>query len=247
MTNSTIKRVQTLTGTMANGTGVRYYEDLPDKPSINDVVLEKNKTTKELFSLTNESDAEALFSDDPIGEFDQETLVNHPTLAKYDEKAKEYFVKKEDGKSLITDQEQSKLEGIEEQATRVLVDDFLSSDSLNAIQNKVVKQAIDDIIAVGAQPNVIESIAVNGQVQDIENKQVNITMPTKVSDLENDSQYVTDPEFNEKTKDLSSIKLKVDGKKEVIGICLNVTDSYFVETTPEEVKVSPNMGLKIVE
>lgn len=29
--------------------GVRYYEELPDKPRINDVELSKNKTAEELF------------------------------------------------------------------------------------------------------------------------------------------------------------------------------------------------------
>lgn len=46
-------------------------------------------------------------------------------------------------------------------------------------------------IANGAQANVIEQIAVNGEVQEITSKKVNITVPKAVSDLTNDSGYQT--------------------------------------------------------
>ena len=46
-------------------------------------------------------------------------------------------------------------------------------------------------IATGAQVNVIESIKVNGTAQTISSKAVNITVPTKVSQLTNDSSYAT--------------------------------------------------------
>lgn len=46
-------------------------------------------------------------------------------------------------------------------------------------------------IASGAQVNVIESIKVNGAAQAISAKSVNITVPTKTSQLQNDSEFVT--------------------------------------------------------
>ena len=46
-------------------------------------------------------------------------------------------------------------------------------------------------IATGAQANKIETIAVNGTNQTITNKRVNITVPTAVSDLENDTGFIT--------------------------------------------------------
>lgn len=46
-------------------------------------------------------------------------------------------------------------------------------------------------IATGAQANKIETIAVNGTNQTITNKRVNITVPTAVSDLENDVGFIT--------------------------------------------------------
>lgn len=46
-------------------------------------------------------------------------------------------------------------------------------------------------IAAGAQANVIETIKVNGTAQTPSSKTVNITVPTKVSDLTNDSGFIT--------------------------------------------------------
>ena len=46
-------------------------------------------------------------------------------------------------------------------------------------------------IASGAQVNVIETIKVNNTAQTVTSKAVNITVPTKVSDLTNDSGFIT--------------------------------------------------------
>lgn len=50
-------------------------------------------------------------------------------------------------------------------------------------------------IAAGAQANVIESIKVNGTAQAITSKAVDITVPTKLSDLTNDNNFVTDANY----------------------------------------------------
>lgn len=55
------------------------------------------------------------------------------------------------------------------------------------------KQKLEGI-ASGAQVNVIEKISVNGEEQTIEGKGVNIEVPTKVSELENDRNYATQTE-----------------------------------------------------
>lgn len=44
----------------------------------------------------------------------------------------------------------------------------------------------------GAQPNVIESVSVNGIEQSVTAKGVNITVPTDVSELNNDAGYLTE-------------------------------------------------------
>ena len=57
------------------------------------------------------------------------------------------------------------------------------------------------------QENVIESIKVNGVGQTVdENKAVNIPVPTKTSDLDNDSGYITEDQVNSKvTEGVASI------------------------------------------
>ncbi|MBR1760275.1 MAG: hypothetical protein IJ741_03745 [Schwartzia sp.] len=62
-----------------------------------------------------------------------------------------------------------------------------------AARTKAVTDALDSrtsaLEAVGAQANVLESVSVNGMPQTISEKNVDITMPTKVSDLTNDSDF----------------------------------------------------------
>ena len=72
-----------------------------------------------------------------------------------------------EGKRLSTNDytttEKNKLGGIETGANKTVVDSALSSTSTNPVQNKVIKKALDDLPAV----------------------------PTKVSELTNDSGYLT--------------------------------------------------------
>ena len=60
----------------------------------------------------------------------------------------------------------------------------------------IVEGKIDEITSVGGEPNVVEKIKVNGVTLEVEKdaegkstKTVNIAMPTKVSDLEDDKTY----------------------------------------------------------
>lgn len=50
-------------------------------------------------------------------------------------------------------------------------------------------------VANGAQVNVIETVKVNGTAQTVTSKAVNITVPTKIGDLTNDGNYVTDASY----------------------------------------------------
>lgn len=57
-----------------------------------------------------------------------------------------------------------------------------------------LKGRVDDLVTAGGEPNVITGIKVNGTAQAIDEKVVDITVPTKVSDLNNDSKFQTDAE-----------------------------------------------------
>ena len=59
-------------------------------------------------------------------------------------------------------------------------------------------------IATGAQVNVIESVKVNGTAQTVTDKAVNITVPTKASDLTDDSGHYTKPSGGIPKTDLAS-------------------------------------------
>lgn len=55
-----------------------------------------------------------------------------------------------------------------------------------------VKTRVQALEAVGAQANVLEAVKVNGTAQEITDKAVDISVPTKASELENDANYQTD-------------------------------------------------------
>jgi len=69
--------------------------------------------------------------------------------------------------------------------------DYATKKEVSAVQTKVT--ALEN---AGGQPNVIEKISVNGTAQTISNKTVNITVPTKVSALTNDSGFQTSTQVN---------------------------------------------------
>ena len=109
---------------------------------------------------------------------------------------KTMFVPQQEGKQLSTNDytnaEKQKLSGIAEGATKVIVDSALNEESNNPVTNKAVTTKLNQITSQGGEPNTIEAIKVNGQVQAPDgSKAVNITVPTKTSDLTNDSGYLT--------------------------------------------------------
>lgn len=65
-----------------------------------------------------------------------------------------------------------------------------TNDYTNAEKNKLSD------IASGAQVNVIESVKVNGTALTPSNKSVDVTVPTKVSQLTNDSEFQTSTQVN---------------------------------------------------
>lgn len=65
-----------------------------------------------------------------------------------------------------------------------------TNDYTNAEKNKLSD------IASGAQVNVIEAVKVNGTALTPSNKSVDVTVPTKVSQLTNDSEFQTSTQVN---------------------------------------------------
>lgn len=75
-------------------------------------------------------------------------------------------------------------------------------DDLKALGTKqkevadALAERIDTLEGVGSQANVIETIKVNGTAQAIKDKAVDITVPTKTSQLENDKKFQTDTQVS---------------------------------------------------
>lgn len=61
---------------------------------------------------------------------------------------------------------------------------------------KEVADRVDGLVTAGGEPNVITAVKVNGAAQTVTDKAVDITVPTKVSDITNDSKFQTETEVN---------------------------------------------------
>lgn len=82
----------------------------------------------------------------------------------------------------------TKLEALKELAQRV-EQEYATKESVTELSDRV-----DELETAGGEPNVIEKVKVNGVEQQVSEKAVNITVPTKVSELNNDSQFQTNSE-----------------------------------------------------
>ena len=187
-------------------------------------------------------------------------LVAKTQLNYFKTKLDEEFVEKESGKVLSTNDfttaYKNKLDGIAEGANKTVVDDTLNKESTNPVQNKVIATKLEEITSVGGEPNAIEVIKVNGVAEEIEpsDKSVDISVPTKVSQLQNDSGYQTAANVeqtltskNYATKsDISSVykaKGSVETYAELPSSNQQIGDVYNVETadSAHNVKAGDNV------
>lgn len=82
----------------------------------------------------------------------------------------------------------TKLEALQELSKRI-EQDYATKESVNTLSKRV-----DGLVTAGGEPNVIETVKVNGVAQEVTEKAVDIKVPTKVSDLTNDSAFQTNTE-----------------------------------------------------
>lgn len=125
---------------------------------------------------------------------------------------KDKFVQKESGKSLstndYTDEEKQKLSTLK--AYNVATTEeagLLSSANLSKLN------AIDD----GAEKNVITKIKRNGTLINVSNKEVDITVPTKYSDLVNDKELVSSTQVKTLISEARHMKKEVVSTKPSTG------------------------------
>lgn len=82
----------------------------------------------------------------------------------------------------------TKLEALQELAKQA-EQKYATKESVTELSDRV--QGLE---TTGGQPNVIETVKVNGVAQEVSEKAVNIAVPTKVSELANDSLFQTNSE-----------------------------------------------------
>lgn len=92
---------------------------------------------------------------------------------------------------------------------------------IETLTNRV--KALED---TGAQANVLESIKVNGTVQTITDKAVDLTVPTKTSDLTNDSKFQTQEEVAAAVAAADHLKRKIVENTDAIDLTAADADQY---------------------
>ena len=96
-----------------------------------------------------------------------------------------------------------------------------ATTSVHGLMSTTDKSKLDGI-ASGSQVNVIETIKVNGTAQTVTSKAVDITMPTKVSDLSNDSGFIT-------SSALTGYVTNTDYATSSTGGVVKISDGYGLE------------------
>ena len=83
---------------------------------------------------------------------------------------------------------------------------FITSDAFDALSDTV-----DQLVAASGEPNVIEVVKQNGTALTVTDKTVDVTVPTKLSDLNNDNNTVTDANYVHTDNNFTStLKTKLD-------------------------------------
>nr|DAH89696.1 MAG TPA: hypothetical protein [Caudoviricetes sp.] len=173
------------------GSGTSDYNDLEHKPSINDVVLEGNKTLEDLGIMSSDKAYTKEEVNQALETKPDKTLVD--SLSQKVDSLEESLK----GKANTTDIP-TRLSELEND----LKTKTINGQSIFGEGNIEIPGGS----GTGGQENVIEKIKVNGTELPVENKEVNIRVPTKVSELENDSNFLT------KHQDLSNYVQKEEGK-----------------------------------
>lgn len=105
--------------------------------------------------------------------------------------------------------------------------DLSTNDFTNAYKTKL------DGIATGAQVNVIEGITVNSTAVPLTNKIANLTIPTKLTDLTNDGNFVTDANYVHTDNNFTTtLKNKLNGI--ATGAEVNVQSDWAVTSTSSD-------------
>ena len=106
----------------------------------------------------------------------------------------------------------TKLKHLKQLAQRIDAD-FATKTELSTLSGRV-----DSLVTAGGEPNVITAVKVNGSAQTITDKAVDITVPVKVSDLNNDSGFQTEAEVAAAVAAADHLKRKIVANTDAIDV-----------------------------
>lgn len=117
-------------------------------------------------------------------------------------------------------------------------DVVLDAEDISYSATQSIKDKIDNIVTTGGEPNVIETVKVNGVALTPTNKEVDVIVPTKVSDLANDSNFisevtVTSADTGTTIATVDGKSITVDGRMAVLGGQMQImgaTTNFWLES-----------------
>lgn len=114
----------------------------------------------------------------------------------------------------------TKLKALKQLAQRIEAE-YATKKSMSELSERV-----DGLITAGGEPNAINAIKVNGVAQAIADKAVDLTVPTKVSDLDNDSKFQTEEQVAAKVAAADHLKRKIVENTDAIDPEADDADQY---------------------
>lgn len=150
---------------------------------------------------------------------------------------------------LMSASDKLKLDNIDENANYITVDSSLNSNSTNPVQNKIVKQAIDQCAPISHTHTVnevtsIAQVAKTGSYNDLTHKP---TIPTKVSQLINDKSYVQQSELPTKLSAFENDSGFIDTTVDNLVNYYTKTNTYSKTEVNNLINTIPTMSIKIVD
>lgn len=115
-------------------------------------------------------------------------------------------------------------------------------DLAERLKTKVteLEDKVDELTIEGGEPNVIETVKVNGTALTVTDKVVDIYVPTNVSDLTNDAGYQTKQDVEDAVKSQIGSAYQAGGSvdpdnlpeltEENVGLVVNVTDPFVADS-----------------
>lgn len=136
---------------------------------------------------------------------------------------------------LMAKADKAKLDGIEAGATKITVDSAMSGSSINPVQNKVMKQYVDDKVAAAGSNITVDATLSSTSTNPVQNKAVKTAIDAKADKSALDAKAdvtALDSKADKAALDAKADKSTLDGKMDKSGGTFtgNVYGQYFVGT-----------------